>query len=89
MWPNYADTRRSQLRSIDDYPRHESALGADAPNSGKAGIRLARQRSLERRFVVTDKIGGRIAPFDAVAAQHFAELMAWRNSKADPSISGI
>jgi toxin FitB len=35
-------------------------------------------------IVLTDNIGGRIAPFDAVAAQHSAELMAWRHSKGRP-----
>lgn len=45
-----------------------------------------RRSALVQAFetVVTDKIGGRIAPFDAVAAQHSAELMAWRNSKGRP-----
>jgi hypothetical protein len=45
-----------------------------------------RRSALVQAFeaVLTDKIGGRIAPFDAVAAQHSAELMAWQHSKGRP-----
>jgi len=34
--------------------------------------------------VLTDDIGGRVAPFDTTAAEHSAELMASRHKKGRP-----
>ena len=45
-----------------------------------------RRDSLMRalQIVMTDKIGGRIAPFDTAAAQHAGDLMAARHKRGRP-----
>ena len=50
-------------------------------------LAVGKNRSLLRRAfesVLTDDIGGRVAPFDATAAEHSAELMASRHKKGRP-----
>jgi predicted nucleic acid-binding protein len=48
---------------------------------------VGKKRSLLTRAfesVLTDDIGGRVAPFDTAAAEHSAELMASRHKKGRP-----
>jgi predicted nucleic acid-binding protein len=48
---------------------------------------VGKKRSLLTRAfesVLTDDIGGRVAPFDTTAAEHSAELMASRHKKGRP-----